>query len=150
MKVMESKLGRVVFARLFENEDLLEAVSDTAKQKGIKAGFFILIGTLKKANLGFYRQGKYQPIEIGETVEIVSCMGNISVKEEKELVVHAHISVSNEEGEVLGGHLLPGCIVAVTAELVLVEVVDAKLQRKFDEKTKLYLWFFDVNPQKSA
>jgi len=145
MKTLESKLGRVIFARLFENEDLLEAISNAAKQKGIKAGFFILIGTLKKAKLGFYRQGKYEPIQISEPVEIVSCMGNISLKEEKELVVHAHISVSNEEGKVLGGHLLPGCIVAVTAELVLVEAVDVELQRKFDEKTKLYLWAFNVN-----
>lgn len=146
MKTLEAKLGRVIFARLFENEDLLEAISNTAKQRGIKAGFFILIGTLKKAKLGFYRQGKYEPIPIGGPVEIVSCMGNISLKEEKELVVHAHISVSNEKGEVLGGHLLPGCIVAVTAELVLVEVVDVKLQRKFDEETKLYLWSLDDGP----
>jgi len=149
MKTLESKLGRVVFSRLFENEDLLEAISNTAKQRGIKAGFFILIGTLKEAKLGFYRQGKYQPIQIDEPVEIVSCIGNISLKEE-ELVAHAHISVSNKEGKVLGGHLLPGCMVAVTAELVLVEAVDVKLQRKFDEKTKLYLWSLDVDPQKSA
>lgn len=147
MKTLESKLGRVIFARLFENEDLLEAISNTAKQTGIKAGFFILIGTLKEAKLGFYRQGKYEPIQISEPVEIVSCMGNLSLKEDKELVVHAHISVSNEEGKALGGHLLPGCIVAVTAELVLVEAVDVKLQRKFDEKTNLYLWAFNVDPK---
>jgi len=143
MKALEAKLGRVIFARLFENEDLLEAISNTAKQRGIKAGFFILIGTLKKAKLGFYRQGKYEPIQVDGHVEIVSCMGNISLKEERELVVHAHISVSNEKGEVLGGHLLPGCVVAVTAELVLVEAADLKLQRKFDEETKLYLLSLD-------
>jgi len=143
MKSLESKLGRVIFARLFENEDLLEAISNTAKQRGIKAGFFVLIGTLKEAKLGFYRQGEYEPIQIDEPVEIVSCMGNISLKEEKELVVHAHISVSDEKGQVSGGHVLPGCIVAATAELVLAEAVDVKLRRKFDEKTKLYLWSFE-------
>jgi len=150
MKTLEAKLGKVIFARLFENEDLLEAISNTSKQRGIKAGFFILIGTLKEARLGFYRQGKYEHIQIDGPVEIVSCMGNISLKEEKELVVHAHISISNEKGNVLGGHLLPGCIVSVTAELVLVEVTDVKLQRMFDEKTKLYLWSLDADPQKSA
>jgi len=147
MKTLESKPGRVIIARLFENEELLEAISAAAKQREIKAGFFMLIGTLKEAKLGFYRQGRYEPIQIREPVEIVSCMGNISLKGEKELVVHAHISVSNEEGKVLGGHLLPGCVVAVTAELVLVEVVDVKLQRKFDEKAKLYLWSLDANPR---
>ena len=128
MKMIESKLGRVIFARLFENEDLLEAISNTAKKTRINAGFFILVGTLKEAKLGFYRQGKYEPIQIDEPVEIVSCMGNISLKEEKDLVVHAHVSVSDEEGKVLGGHVLPGCKVAATAELVLVEAVDVKLQ----------------------
>jgi len=142
MKKIESKLGRVIFARLLENEDLLEAISNTAKKTRITAGFFILIGTLKEAKLGFYRQGKYEPIQIDEPVEIVSCMGNISFKEEKDLVVHAHVSVSDEKGQVFGGHVLPGCIVAATAELMLVEAADAKLQREFDEKTNLYLWFF--------
>jgi len=143
VKAIESKLGRIIFARLFENEDLLEAISDTAKQKGIKAGFFILIGTLKEAKFGFYRRGRYEAIQIDEPVEIVSCIGNISLKEEGELVVHAHISVSDENGKVIGGHVLPGCLVAATAELVLVEAADVKLLRKFDEKTKLYLWSFE-------
>jgi len=150
VKTLESKLGRVIFARLFENEDLLEAISNAVKQRGINVGFFTLIGTLKEANLGFYRRGKYETIQISEPVEIVSCIGNVSFKEEKELVVHAHISVSKEKGEVLGGHLLPGSIVAATAELVLVEAVDVKLQREFDEKTKLYLWSLDVGSQKST
>jgi len=143
LKMVESKLGRVIFARLFENEDLLEGISNTAKKAGINAGFFILIGTLREAKLGFYREGKYKPIQIDEPVEIVSCMGNISLKEEKELVVHAHISVSDEKGQVSGGHVLPGCIVAATAELVLMEAADVKLKRRFDEKTKLFLWSFE-------
>lgn len=110
----------------------------------IRAGFFNLIGTLKEARLGFYRHGRYEPVHIREPVEIVSCMGSISLDGEEEVVAHAHISVSNEEGEVLGGHLLPGCIVSVTAEMVLVEAVNANLRRKFDEKSNLYLWSLDT------
>ena len=139
MKLGESKLGRTVFARLVENEDLLEAITLQTRRSGITAGFFILIGTLKEAKLGFYRQGKYETIEVAGPLEIVSCMGNISVKEQ-ETVVHAHISVANEKGEVFGGHLLSGCIISLTAELILVETSDMRLLRKFDEKTKLYLW----------
>lgn len=139
MKLGESKLGRTVFARLAENEDLLEAITLQAKRSGINAGFFILIGTLKEAKLGFYRHGKYETIEVAGPLEIVSCMGNISVKKQ-ETVVHAHISAANEKGEVFGGHLLSGCIVSLTGELILVETPDIRLRRKFDEKTKLYLW----------
>lgn len=65
--------------------------------------------------------------------------GNISIIENKP-PVHAHIAVSNRRGEVFGGHVLPGCIIAATGELVLIEAVDVELQRKLDEKTQLCLW----------
>ena len=139
MKSVEAKAGKIIFARLFEDEDLFEAITQTAKKGRIKAGFFFLIGTLKKAKLGFFHRGRYQPIEMAEQLEIVSCMGNISIKENEPLV-HGHIAVSNRKGEVFGGHLLSGCIIAATGELVLIEAVDVELQRKLDEKTQLYLW----------
>lgn len=139
MKIYESKIGRTVFARLSEGEDLLEAITLRAKQAKITTGFFILIGALKKARLGFYREKEYKPIEVSEPVEIVSCIGNISLKE-GEPIVHAHISISNETGEAFGGHLLPGCLVSVNAELVLVEAADLRLRRVLNEETKLYLW----------
>lgn len=140
MRIHESKTGRVVFARLSEDEDLLEAITLRAKQAKITAGFFTLIGALKKAKIGFYHEQEYKSIEISEPVEIASCMGNISVKNDEEPIVHAHVVISNERGESFGGHLLPGCVVSVNAELVLVEAADSGLQRMFDEETKLYLW----------
>lgn len=139
---MQSKVGRMVFAKLIEDEDLLETLNLVAKKSRINAGFFILIGTLKKANLGFYRHRKYETIRVDGHLEIVSCMGNIALKE-KNPFAHAHICVSNEKGEVMGGHVMPGCTIAVTGELVLVEAVDTRLQRKFDEKTQLFLWSFE-------
>jgi len=139
MKSVEAKAGKIIFARLFEEEDLLEAITQTAEKGRIKAGFFFLIGTLKKAKMGFFHQGRYQPIEMAEPLEIVSCMGNISIKQNEPLV-HAHIAVSNRKGEVFGGHVLPGCVIAATGELVLIEALDVELQRKLDEKTQLYLW----------
>jgi len=139
MELLESKLGRIVFAQLAEDEDLLETITLAAEKSHITAGFFILIGTLKNANLGFYHKGKYKTIKIPSPLEIVSCMGNISVKENKPFV-HAHVSVSNEKGEVMGGHLMPGCTIAAAGELVLIEAVNAKLLRKLNEKTQLFSW----------
>jgi len=139
VKSVEAKAGKIIFARLFEDEDLLEAITQTAEKGRIKAGFLFLIGTLKKAKMGFFHQGRYQPIEMAEPLEIVSCTGNISIKENEPLV-HAHIAVSNRKGEVFGGHVLLGCIIAATGELVLIEALDVELQRKPDEKTQLYLW----------
>jgi len=139
MKSVESEVNRVIFARFFENEDLLETISSTAKKNNIDSGFFFLIGTLKKAVLGFYKEGKYIPIEKAGPLEIVSCMGNISVKEGAELVVHGHIVVSDDKGNAFGGHVLSGCLVDATAELVLVEAKNGTLQREFDAQRQLYL-----------
>jgi len=150
MRYTESKVGKAVFARLLEDEDLLDTVTRVAAKAKVSAGFFLLIGTLKTAKLGFFREGDYETIEINEPLEIVSCMGDISVKEGK-VFAHAHAAVSDEKGRVVGGHVMPGCIVGVTGELVLVETVGIKLLRKFDKKTKLSLLSFtklNVNTRK--
>ena len=138
-EIVKSETGKMIFARLNEDEDLLEALLHVAKGNNISAGFFLLVGTLKKAKVGFFRKGKYETIRIDEPLEIVSCMGNVSVKENK-LFVHAHIYVSNEKGEVMGGHLMSGCTIAAAGELALIEAVNVKLFRKLDEKTQLFLW----------
>jgi len=140
MSRTSSKIGEVVFMRLDENEDLLEAIKEKAQQNKINSGFLFLIGTVKKAVLGFYKEGNYKPIQLAGPLEIVSCIGNISTKEEGDLVVHAHIAVANEEGKMYGGHLLSGCIIDATGELVLVDAPEAMLKRVFREKLNLYLW----------
>lgn len=140
MKSVESKIRRVVFARFFEDEDLLAAITLAAKQNNVNSGFFFLIGTLKKVVLGYYKEGKYVPIEKDGPLEIVSCMGNISIKDETELVIHGHIVVSDNDGDAFGGHVLSGCLVDATAELVLIEVESGALRREFDSRRNLYLW----------
>ncbi len=140
MESVESKIGRVVFARFFEGEDLLETIALTAEQNNVRSGFFFLIGTVKKAVLGYYEEGKYIPVERAGPLEIVSCTGNVSVKEESELVVHGHMVVSDAGGNAFGGHVLAGCVVDATAELVLVEAESVALKRKFDAARNLYLW----------
>ena len=86
-----------------------------------------------------YKEGKYQEISLEKPLEIASCMGNVSTREDGELIVHAHLVVSDENGNAYGGHLLPECKVAATAEFILIEAKDVSLKRKFDGKTGLYL-----------
>ena len=157
MKSIESKAKRVVFARLEEGDDLLDTIGSVAKEKNIISGFFFLIGTLKHAVLGFYKDGRYIPIEKAGPLEIVSCMGNISQKEGKtpkkitklkvfskkdnsDIVVHGHIVVSDDKGIAYGGHLLGKNLVDVTAELVLVDVEGGVLRRKLNPQNNLHLW----------
>jgi len=138
--MVTGKAGKTVFSRLLEGEDVFESIKSRAEVGGIRAGFFILIGTVKHATLGFYKDGKYETIRLEGPLEVASCTGNVAVDEKGETVIHAHIVVSNEKGEAFGGHLMKGSEVGATAELVMVEAVGVKVQRVHDEKTNLNLW----------
>src|SRR5208337_859006 len=134
---LTGKTGKTVFSRLLEGEDLFESIKNRAETSGIRAGFFILIGTVKHAALGYYKDGKYDTIHLEGPLEVASCTGNIAVDEREEVVIHAHIVVSNGKGEAFGGHLMKGSEVGATAELMMVEAAGVEAKRVYDEKTKL-------------
>lgn len=138
--MLMGQIGKICFSRIFEGEDLVEAVEKRVQQSDITAGIFILIGSLKKAVLGYYKEGQYSSKELDGPLEIASCTGNVAVGNKGRIMIHPHIVVSNETGEAFGGHLMKGSFVGATAELVLIEVVGVKLQRTIDEKTGLNLW----------
>ena len=62
--------------------------------------------------------------------EIVSITGTLSPDG-----VHIHISVSDEEGNTIGGHLKDGCIINTTAEVCLVIFDNISFNREYDEST---------------
>jgi predicted DNA-binding protein with PD1-like motif len=138
--ILAGKTGKTVFSRLLEGEDLFESTKDRAEKSGIRAGFFILIGTVKHAALGYYKDGKYETIHLEGPLEVASCTGNVAVDEKGEVVIHAHVVVSNGKGKAFGGHLMKGSEVGATAELIMVEATGVEVQRVYDEKTKLKLW----------
>lgn len=137
--MLEGQTGRICFSRILEDEDLIEAIKQRAEEANIKAGFLAVIGALKKATVGCYKEGEYKNIQLEGPLEIASCMGNIAVGEKGDTIIHAHMVVSNEQGQAFGGHLMKNSLVGITAELVIVEGIGVKLQKAFDEKTKLNL-----------
>lgn len=138
--MMKGNVGRICFARILEDEDLTEAIKKRLEESGIRAGVFNVIGTLKEATLGFYKEGEYQNVRVGGPLEIASCMGNIGADAKGEVLIHAHLVVSNENCEAFGGHLMKDSHVGATAELVMIEATGVNLQKVFDPKTKLNLW----------
>lgn len=141
--MLEGKIGRIIFSRIFEGEDLAEAIKQRAEKSGVKAGLIIAIGSLKTAVLGYYKEGEYKYIRLGGPLEIASCIGNIAIDEKGETIIHAHIVVTDEGGKAFGGHLMQGSIVGATAELAITEGLGLNLKRAFDEKTKLKLLRLD-------
>ena len=59
--------------------------------------------------------------------EIVSLVGTLSVNGS-----HLHLAVSDSTGRTIGGHLLDGCRVYTTAEIVLGELPEVEYRRETD------------------
>lgn len=137
--MLNGNVGKVYVFIMSKGEDLAEAIKRRAEENKVKAGLFIVIGTLNEATLGYYKEGQYYTTHLDGPLEIASCMGNIAVDEVGEIVIHAHIVVSNEKCEAFGGHLMKNTTVYATAELIIIETSNVILQRAFDEKTKLKL-----------
>jgi hypothetical protein len=132
--------GRIVLCRLPHEADLLEWLTDFALQNGMRMATFFIIGAVKKAAVAFYDQQekKYRQIALEGNLEILSCIGNISIKEGRPFI-HCHATLSDGKGETFGGHLVKGSIV-FAAEAHFQEVLDGNLVRENDPVTGLALW----------
>lgn len=120
-------MGNVLIERLKNGTDLKKYIIDLAKAKSIEAGVIVSsVGSLKELNI---RLSDLSTLHIKKKFEILSLNGTLSKDR-----VHLHICVSDEEGKVLGGHLLTECIIDTTCELVI-QILDAKFLSEFDENT---------------
>lgn len=139
MLTKDMKLGRCLIARLGHGIDIVSQITDLAKRERITTGIFSAIGALMQADLAFYDQAshEYHKISIDKAVELVSCSGNISIRDNQPFV-HAHASLADSSGQVWGGHLIGGTVFA--GELSVQELLGEPLIREFDSITGLYLW----------
>ncbi|MFW9805162.1 MAG: PPC domain-containing DNA-binding protein [Candidatus Thorarchaeota archaeon] len=139
VRSIQTEIKRVIFARMEPGEDVLGSIEEVAKTHKVKSGQLSLIGAVSKAHLGYFHReaSEYRDFSVDKDVEVVSCIGDISMHDGN-LVVHAHMIVADEDGKCWGGHLLSGCEVSVTIELVLIET-EIALIRKRDDFTGLNL-----------
>ena len=138
MSFREFDYGRYLIVRVKHDSDIINFLTDVANRKKITAATFTAIGALKKAKLGFYDQKKHEYLEnkLRTPQEIASCIGNISIREDKAFV-HAHAVLADREGNTKAGHLLEGKVFA--AEVHLTEL-KGEVVRKYDAATGLSLW----------
>ena len=135
----QGKLSSIIVERFKTGDDILECLNDLMVRKRVSAGSFTAIGAVEKATVGYFvGNGKYSNTSLQGPLEIVSCLGNVTLKEGAPFV-HAHITLSDKEGKTYGGHLMPGTTVGATFELTLHSYDHSELRRKIDPDTKLFL-----------
>jgi predicted DNA-binding protein with PD1-like motif len=119
-----------IFAiRLKPNEDVKERLNHFVEENSIQAGFILTaVGSLKQTTIRFADQNYSHVFK--QRFEIVSLVGTLSTHG-----LHLHISLSDRRGKTLGGHLLEGCIIYTTAEIIIGTSDDFVFLRTEDEST---------------
>lgn len=112
--------------RLSPGEDLRAGVE--AALRGRAAYLLQGIGSLSVARLRY--AGRSEPVELRGDLEILTVAGSVSPDG-----AHLHMSVSDADGRVYGGHVAAGCIVRTTAELLLALLPAHDFAREHDPAT---------------
>ncbi len=115
--------------RLKPGEDLQKGLENVVKQNNIKAGWInTCVGSLTDYQIRFANQPK------GDTgsghFEIVSLVGTLSINGS-----HIHLSISDSTGKTIGGHLMEGCKIYTTAEIVITATDKFNFERAEDGTT---------------
>ncbi len=142
MIIKQFEQGRSFMAKLNHQGDLLEELNKICHEENIKTGSINVIGAVSSLKLGFFDQEKKEYVlttyAYDEAMEIVSCSGNISLKDSKPFC-HVHIVASDKKGRCIGGHLVQGTSI-YAGEAFVQELLGEDLERELDETTKLSLW----------
>ena len=142
MYLKQFELGRTFVAKLDYNADLLEELNKICIEKNITAGAINAIGAVSSLKLGFYDQDTkeyiYTTYAYDEPMEIVSCIGNVSIKDEKPFC-HVHVIAADKKGKCIGGHLVQGTAI-FAGEVTIQEYLGEDLIRDVDNQTQLSLW----------
>lgn len=119
--------------RLKPKQYLKEEIEKIAKEKDISAGVLLsIVGGLESVKLRMAGAEPNNQVvkEWNEPFEIVSGTGTISKNG-----CHIHISLSDKNGSVIGGHLKDSCKIKTTAEIVILVFDDTNYKRVLDSET---------------
>lgn len=135
MEIKKSKDQYII--KLIKGEKVIENLITFCKENNIEGAKFFGLGALKKVDISYYslKDYEYHSKEFEGEFEVLNITGNVAMFE-NEQVVHAHITLGDTEYNSFGGHINEG-IVSPTLEIFLTPL--DRLERKFDEKTKLKL-----------
>jgi uncharacterized protein len=126
--------------RLVPGDDLKESILKYVRDARLTSAWIVTaVGSLSSARV---RLANYSALLRGssndvydapdERFEIVSLVGTISAAGAS---CHLHCALGDKRGEVIGGHVLDGCVVFTTCEIVLGSDHEVTFTREHDERT---------------
>lgn len=121
--------ARFAAFRLLPGTDVLDGLRVVMQAHGFKAAFVAgCVGSLSRAQLRY--AGVSRGTDLVGDMEIVSLIGTLDSAGE-----HLHLAVADAHGVTSGGHVLPGCLVRTTLELVIGELPECEFLRRPCERS---------------
>ena len=121
--------GRMICKRLHRGEDLLIAIKNLAASEKLDAAVVLsAVGCVSKFRVRDASGVTIQ--ELDEDCEILSMNGTVS-----QTRTHLHIACSKKDLSTIGGHLVEGCIINTTCELILAELPNIRFGVEQDKTT---------------
>ena len=115
--------------RLLPGQDLKKELNSFVQKMNIKAAFVVsCCGSLNNVKMRLADSNSI--FDRKEKFEILSLQGTLSPDG-----AHLHISVADKEGKTWGGHIVDGCEIYTTAEILIAELPDYNFTREPDSKT---------------
>jgi uncharacterized protein len=106
-------MNRSIAKRLKPGTDFRGELEALVQEEGIAAGVILCaVGSLTEASLRMASLDDRAKLD--GPFEIVSCTGTLSRGG-----IHVHLAIADHTGRTYGGHLVSGCIVHTTIELVI-------------------------------
>ena len=141
MEYAVGRTGRIIAARLFEGEDLYEAIHEIAAAENITSAAVFITGGFREANV-VVGPKQEEPTVIGDFrgfagpgevlgVGTIYCDG-------KGPKLHIHTAIGKAD-EVMVGCPRDGTKTFLILEVTIIEIVGLSGERKLDEKTGLNL-----------
>jgi len=131
-----------IFITLAKGDFINKSFEQLSVDEGIKGAWLNGIGAFKNPEVGYYDLGNktYQRRRFDGDYELTSLVGNITMKEGQPFA-HNHITFSDTEYRVFGGHLFDAEITAA-GEFVLFRS-EEEIHRKMNNEIGLALWCLD-------
>lgn len=115
-----------VALRLKPQQDLKTELDTFVLTQNLEAACVLTcVGSLTQAVLRFADQT--ESTVLADRFEIVSLTGVLSRHGS-----HCHISIAGRDGQAIGGHLLRGCLIYTTAEIVVGVLPNLSFRREYD------------------
>ena len=136
------RFDKKIIARFDRGEEIQESLKKIAIKEDIKLASISALGATDDFTIGVYKvdDKSYTEKNFKGIFEILAINGTITTKDGK-YYPHLHISVADDKGNGLGGHLIEANI-SVTCEMVI-DIIDGRVERYEDKDIGINLLSFE-------